>query len=191
MRCITVIRKIQAGVTVIELMVTLSIVVVLLTVAVPGLSDLIADNRRVGSVHQLVGALNMARSEAIKRGVRVTLCKTNHSEAAIPVCDPSAGWDKNWLVFVDNDHQTGNVRGVVDGIDQVLRVLYPSNAMTITTGVGYSGGISYQPNGISQGLRTSGGVGPANGTFILCANGRAKTVIINSTGRVRVGDASC
>jgi type IV fimbrial biogenesis protein FimT len=181
----------QTGVTVIELMVTLSIVVILLTVAVPGFTELIADTRRAAAVNQLIGALNMARNEAIKQGVRVTLCKTSQPETGSPACEPNAGWNQLWLLFVDNDHEPGNVRGTIDGTDQIMRIMYPSDAMTITTGIGYSGGISYRPNGVSQGLRSTGGVGAANGTFTLCANGVAKTVIINNTGRARVGDARC
>ena len=187
----SIVRAGMLGITVIELLVTLSIAVILMTVAVPGFNAILADTRQVAAVNELVGALSMARSEAIKRGVRVTICKTTDPYTASPACVPTAGWNESWLLFVDNDHEPGNSRGVIDGGDQLLRIFSPSDVLSITTGVGYSGGISYRANGMSQGLRSTGGVGLANGRFTLCAGAVGRDIVINSTGRVMIEQVSC
>jgi type IV fimbrial biogenesis protein FimT len=61
------------GFTLVELMITLAVAAVLLTVAVPSFQAVFQNNRLVSQVNELVTAINLARNEAIKRGVNVTL----------------------------------------------------------------------------------------------------------------------
>ncbi len=60
------------GFTLIELMVTLAV----LAIAVPSYTSLITTNRIASGVNELAASLNHARSEAAKRGLRVTVCKS-------------------------------------------------------------------------------------------------------------------
>jgi len=176
----------HAGVTVIELLVTLSIMVILLTVALPGFSELMAETRRVASVNQLVGALNMARSEAIKRGVRVTLCKSADPDATTPACAPGAAWNQGWLVFVDNTHVAGNLLGVIDGTDQLLRVVAPTAGLMITAGSHYARGLFYEANGVIWGINSGGNRTVGNDTFRLTSNDVRLCVTVNLIGRPSV-----
>lgn len=91
------------GFTLIETMVTISIAVVLMTLAVPAMRNLIERNAVAGHVNSFVGAANLARSEAIKRGVSVVLCRSENAETnAKPTCkDSGTGWETGWIVFVD------------------------------------------------------------------------------------------
>src|SRR4030067_1077024 len=89
------------GFTLIELMVTLAVGAILLSVAVPSFSTMIMNNRLITQTNDFVTALNIARSEAIKRSGRVTMCKSNDNTA----CDISAtGWVQGWIIFVDSDN---------------------------------------------------------------------------------------
>ena len=65
--------KVCRGFTLIELMVTIAVVAILTTVAVPGFRDLIRNNRVTTQTNEVVSALNFARTEAIKRGRSVTV----------------------------------------------------------------------------------------------------------------------
>ena len=62
-----------SGLTLIELLVTVAVVMVLLVLGVPQFRDVTASNRLTTSINLLQGDLAFARTEAIKRGVPVTI----------------------------------------------------------------------------------------------------------------------
>lgn len=96
------------GFTVIELMITIVIVAILLTIGVPSMQNLIMDNRVTTAANTFLTELNLARSEAVKRGARVVVCRTNAPNAAPPVCGAGTAntWTEGWVSFVD-DNQDG------------------------------------------------------------------------------------
>lgn len=175
----------QRGVTLIELIVTISVAAILLTVAVPGFRDFFIRNRLATQANELVTALNLARNEAVKRGVRVTVCKTADPAATTPACSTSATWQNGFIVFVDNTQVTGNSKAVIDGTDERLRVFGALSGSTLTAGGNFSKGVSYLASGISRGVKSDGSDGTANDTFTLCNSSKGKSIVIGPTGRVR------
>ena len=111
----------NSGFTLVELMVTLAVMTILVTVAVPAFIDVIRDNRQIAATNELVTALNYARSEAIKRGVPVSVCRCVDNASATPSCDESGSdWSVGWMVFVNP-----GAPGVVSTAADVLRVHGP------------------------------------------------------------------
>ncbi|MBN8430345.1 GspH/FimT family pseudopilin [Microbulbifer salipaludis] len=86
----------QRGLTLIELMITLAVLAVVVGIAVPNFNTMIQNNRSVALGEELAGALNFARSEAVKRSSRVTLCASADGSA----CD--GDWTDQWIVIVDS-----------------------------------------------------------------------------------------
>ncbi|WP_217126713.1 GspH/FimT family pseudopilin [Hydrogenophilus thiooxidans] len=166
------------GVTLVELMVTIAVAAIVLSVAVPAFRSLIVSNRLTATTNAFVAALNLARSEAIKRNARVTLCKTADPNAASPTCSASASWNQGAILFVDR----GTV-GTLESGDTLLRVLGPFADVTITAGANFALGISYLPTGVSQGVKADGSTGLPNDSFNFCASGQGKRITINTTGR--------
>src|SRR3569833_4532748 len=87
------------GFTLVELLVTISIATILVTLAVPSFSDFVKNNRMITQPTDFVTAMNVARSEAIRRGTRITLCKSSDGAG----CVSGRNWEQGWIVFVDDD----------------------------------------------------------------------------------------
>lgn len=124
----------QKGLTLVELMVTLAVVVVLLGVGVPLYRGVVANNALVAETNDLVSALNLARSEAVKRGAAVTICAKNTANVASTTC--GTDWTNGWQVFTD-----GSTLGTFDGTDAVLRNWEPLPAdatMTATAAISFA-----------------------------------------------------
>lgn len=190
------VRKSLSGFTLIELLVTIAVGTILLTTAVPSFKEVIANNRMATEANTLVTALNLARSEAIKRAVQVTVCKSANSTSAAPACDASANWEAGWIVFVDGDADGDCADTDGDGAcdtdsGAILRVSGPlANGGTLRTGTNYSDWVAYLPTGVSQ-----GNAGRSD-TFRLCderGSSVARAIAISVAGRVStsVGTTAC
>jgi type IV fimbrial biogenesis protein FimT len=168
----------NAGFTLIELMVTVSILAIVSMIAVPSFRDMLRNGQLTTVTNEFVGALTYARSEAVKRGRRVTICKSDAPEAANPVCatsnDPT--WQKGWLIFVD-----GSTSGTFDGTDIRLKVgQLSSSNMVITEDSTFDKYVSYLPSGLSKGRQLS------SGKIDIALEGQTRSININVTGRIRI-----
>ncbi|MGQ0658291.1 MAG: GspH/FimT family pseudopilin [Chromatiales bacterium] len=138
-------RPVQAGFTIIELMITILVLAILLGLAVPNMRDFILRNRLTSQTNALVASLQFARSEAVKRGTMV----------AIAPLTP-ANWASGWQVWVDDDRdglaEATDNNGVQDGAGEpILRMEAALQglamfAVTDTGGIAVNF-IRYLPNG--------------------------------------------
>jgi len=83
----------RRGFTLLELMITLSVAAILVTVAVPGMRQFIQNSRATAQANELVTAINLARSEAGKRGAAVEVCASSDQAT----CN-SSDWTDGWVV---------------------------------------------------------------------------------------------
>ena len=67
--------KVMRGFNLIELMVTIAIMAITLSIAIPSMSNFVLISKLSGYANNLVASAYLARSEAIKRNVPVILCK--------------------------------------------------------------------------------------------------------------------
>ena len=171
----------SSGFTLMELIVTLALAVIVLTLGVPSFQDALRNDRLTTRTNDLIGALQLTRSEAITRGVRVTLCKSANGTS----CASSGGYEQGWIVFVDpNDNAT------VDAGETIIRIFepFPTGAnMTLTGNTHVAQYVSFAATGTTQ--LTSGAF--QAGTLTLCQAPKARQVVINSVGRVRTVVATC
>jgi len=176
----------QSGFTLIEMMVVLAIAVILTTTAVPSFQTFIQNNRMTTASHQFIASLNLARSEAVKHGKQVTICKSSDSAN----CTASNGWEQGWIIFVDED---GN--GARDvGTDEILRVQNTLAGIDSISGQTHVANlISYADSGFPQ-LTTGGSLSPQLSTLVICDSrdfgDHAKALVVNTTGSVRTTSAT-
>lgn len=118
-------HDLQAGFTLLELMITIAVLGILLGVGVPSFMGVIHTNRLATSTNELVTALHAVRTEAIKRGHRVTLCKSPDGNA----CTTNGNWSQGWIIFDDPNHNAS-----VDTGETILRVGQAAPAGITITG---------------------------------------------------------
>jgi type IV fimbrial biogenesis protein FimT len=175
-------RHRSLGVTLIELMVTLTIGAIMLTLAAPGFQTFIRTTHVRTVTNELAATFNLARSEAIKRGWPVTVCKSSDVLANSLACSTSASWKDGWLIFVDADQD-----GVVDADDTPIRVGRPDTGRASISGdTNYANYVTYLPSGSSR-----GNDGLSNGTITICMEGIQRELIINNTGRLSIDTGTC
>lgn len=168
----------QRGLTLIELLVTLSLLAALGMAAVAAWRDVGAAMRLSSVTQAYVASLHLARGEAIKRNGRVVLCKSANGEA----CAPSGGWEQGLIVFHDrnNNAQRDAGEAVIRRVDDMPPGYRIAGNSTVARYV------SFTPYG---GTRHVSGAFQA-GTITLCRQSLepsdARQVVINSVGRARI-----
>nr|WP_026279135.1 MULTISPECIES: GspH/FimT family pseudopilin [unclassified Thioalkalivibrio] len=164
------------GITAIELMVTLGVLAILATLAAPAFSEMLERQRIIGATNSLLNAMHLARSEAIKRNERVTLCPSSDGET----CREDGDWAYGWIWFADPTHS-----GTRSNEDPLIG--YESaelqDMLSITGNAPVKDYVSYVPRGTTQ--RISGAL--QMGSFSVCSSSysTARRVIVSSVGRPR------
>ncbi len=158
----------HAGMTLLELIITLSLTALMLGFAVPTMSDFIANQRITAATNQLIAHLQYARMEAITRHQHVIACPSLDQNS----CEGNR-WDAGWIIFVDPDRD-----GQVDRFDDILRVVGQDPRAQISSG-----------GRLRVRFQASGGAYGSNLTIRVCdsrsdRDGRA--VIVSNPGRVRM-----
>ncbi|GAB57861.1 GspH/FimT family pseudopilin [Rheinheimera nanhaiensis] len=132
-------RRSATGFTLVELMVTIAILAIVTTVAVPSFNSLVQGNRLTGVTNQLLSAYQGARSEAIKRSQNVMLCATTDGIS----CAAKADWS-SWLVLAGNEvvaqgRSSNNL--VVSGPANTSIVFTPAGLVRDNSGAGLASSI--------------------------------------------------
>lgn len=173
-------RKIR-GFTLIELMVSIAVLAILLGIAAPSFRSMTATSNLRGVSNELITTLAQARSEAIKRGGRVTVCMSADGVA----CIATGGWEQGWIMFTDDTRVGGSAS--IDAGETVLRVFPQSSSDIVINGnMTY---VSYGADGLSKtmsGAFLAGTLQVCNTSTGIADTERARKLTINNAGRVLI-----
>lgn len=161
----------KRGFTLIETITTLSVACILLVIGIPSFKSVIQNSRMAAARNSITTHLNLARSEAVKRGIDVVLCPSINGL----VCKNTMRWDDGFIMFTDN-----NRSGRFEPGEQILRYInISSGSIHISTTTKRRKAV-YNPLGFSTGK---------NVTFTFCdTNNLAepRAVIVSNSGRARL-----
>jgi type IV fimbrial biogenesis protein FimT len=163
----------QRGFNLIELMLGITVLSILLGIGVPSFTQMIRNNRLVEQTNTTLTALNYARSEALKRGFRVSVCPGSGT-----ACSGGTDWNAGILVFTDDTGTTGTI----DGSDAVLQS-WPASNNGFVAG-GSTASITFLPTGAQADAQIdiykSG-----------CTGQEKRRISVVRTGRVDMTKRSC
>lgn len=108
-------RRCHFGFTLVELVLTVSVLAILTAATAPAFTSIVNQNRLSSAANEMVASLQLARAEAMRRNARVVLCRSADPNAASPACATGSGDWTGWIAFVD-----GNRNGSPDAGEPIL-----------------------------------------------------------------------
>jgi type IV fimbrial biogenesis protein FimT len=161
----------QRGFTLTELLTTIAVTAIGLSLVIPSFDTVVSNNRRASAVNQLVSTLHLARSEAITRNQQIAICPSADGASC------AGDWDDGWLLYAD-----ANRDEVLDEDEEVLGTSAAAARLTITTADFPV--IAYTP---------AGRIADAEGEFTFCDHRgptHARVVIVNAMGEPRLSETT-
>jgi type IV fimbrial biogenesis protein FimT len=169
----------NTGLTLTELLVTLLVAAVLMAVAMPNFHALLVRQRLRAAANDLFAAIDLARSQAMTRGRRITL---------VPL-DAGGDWARGWMVFADRN---GNL--LPDAGEEII-FKHEALADGIAVRYGFSataGGAALGPyiayNGAGRSCGAASSAASHFGSLSLTAETQVRHIKINMLGRARICD---
>lgn len=164
-------RKI-AGFTLVEMMIALILLSIVMAIGIPSLGQMIRNNQMTTQGNNVLGALQLARSEALRRGQPVAACGSGDGVA----CDGQ--WGQGWIVYAN----PGAANTGPGGVNEVIRVEYGSADINAVGGlVRFTGQGERHENSATQITLSRATCGP---------EGR-RVIFVRAGGRVNVESRSC
>ncbi len=170
------------GFTLAELIVSVVIIAVLIAAAVPAMRNYIQNSKATAAANTWVTSLNYARSEALTRGVPVSVCLTSDGSSCNTTTNASNNysWSTGWIVFVDTNG---------DG------VYSSANDTKIRVEDGFGSGSVFSTSVNHVTYTSMGFVSFGNTTFTInatgCTGNNGRVVTLASSGDINIAVAAC
>jgi type IV fimbrial biogenesis protein FimT len=121
-----------SGFTIFELVMVMAIAAILVGIGIPSFQYVTASNRISSEINGLLADMRLARVEAIKEGLPVTVCASADGQTCIGSTNGGA-WTSGWIIFSDpSSNQTPPNAQSVLRVQPALSVAYKSSTDTLT-----------------------------------------------------------
>lgn len=165
------------GFTLLELMTAIAVLAVLFGLGIPAFASITRNSQIAAQSAGLVQALTLARSEAVKRGVRVSVCASGGAN----VCAGAATWNNGWIVFADDF----GAAGVIDVNDVPIQTWPGSNAGVQLTMPVAAPAVTFARTGRAEFARTFKVTKPG------CTSDQQREIDVSISGRIRLKREVC
>lgn len=138
-------RTRQHGFTIYELLITMLMIGIILSIGVPSMTSFTQNSRMSGTANDLHASFQLARSESARSKSNIMICASANSMDAEPACGGSFG--DGWIIFIDVNDDQDRAAG---GDENVLRA-HPGASAGIT--IATNGGTNffgYAPTGLGR-----------------------------------------
>ena len=127
-------NQIERGFSLVEMMVVIAIMAILTSIAAPAFQDIVVQSRLSSQTNDLIGTIQAARGEAIKRNRRVLFCSTSSATSS----DCAGSWSFWVVVTADNTViRRGSVNSslvMTTTLDDSSLVFSPDGTSNVSTG---------------------------------------------------------
>ena len=168
----------EGGFTLLELMVTIGVLGVVLSIGVPSYRQIVMDNRLASQANLFATSIKLARSNAVKFQRSGMVCSSSNFDAALPTCSSSADWSNGWIVWVDKD------RDAATDANEIISVFGPVHEALELKSVS-ANRFSFDARGFGT---------AAAGELTLCdsrSGEMGRVIIVNATGRTNISRQEC
>jgi len=169
----------QAGISLLELLITLLISIVIGGAAFPNFSLFVSANSLENRAQELFIELQHGRYHAISHSVNVMLCPIKGDS-----CGDAVDWTRGWILFVDKDKNKK--------FDPETEELLSKRSWIAKTNSGSNMSLSFRKNQAYTYFKPDGTAWP-NGTFRLCSTTQpsaSSAVVLSMSGRARIASSS-
>jgi type IV fimbrial biogenesis protein FimT len=169
----------QQGFTLVELIITVAIASILAFMAAPSMKEGLVNSKTKELSLEFVAALNLAQSEAIKRGIQVTM---------LPASTSANQWQTGWTIFEDKDGD-----GALDSGEEVIQLYdMPNTGLSLVSKDStFSNWLAFLPSGA---VRGNAGI---SGGFRICRadlnTQKSRKITVQASGNIiaQTGTAIC
>lgn len=157
------------GLTLFELLISISLIALLVGLAVPSLAGILARQRQSAEINALFHAVHLARKESIVRRKVVSICPSLDGKS----CSPAREWEGGWLMFENSDRDSPP--RLDSGESVLVRHRFGEQIRVSANRKGFTFRATF--------LRAT------NGTIVLCDTGnriKPEALVVSYTGRPRV-----
>jgi type IV fimbrial biogenesis protein FimT len=166
------------GFTLVEMMITIAVMALVLSLAVPSFTNMIRNNRLASGSNELISALTYARSEAVKRRLNVSVCARDGDACSTDVNN----WGQGWLIFTDDLAPSGQLDTPGDAL---LLSADPSESGVQITGE--LAAVTFNPLGEADLPDTAEFTVTKSG----CKGNNERRLTVQSTGRLSLARRQC
>ncbi len=176
-------RSALSGFTLVELIVTISIVSIMLVLVAPSFADFMRKQRLIAATDGITSAIGQARTRALAQSVYVTIA---------PI---QGDWKNGWQVFSEGQNPDGVYNAATDtllsqydALPNTMKVDYNSTAYVANAGQASGSYLIYSPNGYTSSVTKQPQVTATFKIYYQDTSSPSRIVIVNALGRARTCD---